>query len=106
MKRKNELMTLFSGSSKTIISTIIDEIIFLENQLKSLKNMPFISVNPNNPIKQRNTPAGKMYKEFLQQYINCIKMVEYAIYKEQKVEDKETTESPLRKWFKENVDIG
>lgn len=106
MKRKNELMTLFSGSSKTIISKIIDEIIFLENQLKSLKNMPFISVNPNNPIKQRNTPAGKMYKEFLQQYINCIKMVEYAIYKEQKVEDKETTESPLRKWFKENVDIG
>lgn len=106
MKRKNELMTLFSGSSKTIISKIIDEIIFLENQLKSLKNMPFISVNPNNPIKQRNTPAGKMYKEFLQQYINCLKMVEYAIYKEQKVEDKETTESPLRKWFKENVDIG
>ena len=106
MKRKNELMTLFSGSSKTIISKIIDEIIFLENQLKSLKNMPFISVNPNNPIKQRNTPAGKMYKEFLQQYINCIKMVEYAIYKEQKMEDKEATESPLRKWFKENVDIG
>ncbi len=46
-----------------------------------------------------------MYKEFLQQYINCIKMVEYAIYKEQKMENEETTESPLRKWFKENVDI-
>lgn len=105
MERKNKLMALFSESSKTIMSQMIDEIIFLEDHLKKLKNMPFISVNPNNPIKQRNTPAGKMYKEFLQQYINCIKMVEYAIYKEQKMEDKEATESPLRKWFKENVDI-
>lgn len=105
MERKTELMALVSEDSKTIMSKMIDEIIFLENQLKSLKNMPFISVNPSNPIKQRNTPAGKMYKEFLQQYINCIKMVEYTIYKEQKMENEETTESPLRKWFKENVDI-
>ena len=40
-----------------------------------------------------------MYKEFLQQYINCGKMIEYVIYKEKRAEGEEADLSPLRKWF-------
>lgn len=103
MEREAELKELVSDESIELISEVIDEIIFLENKLNELKKLPFIQVNPKNPAQQRNTPAAKMYKEFLQQYINCIKLVESVIYKDKRLEGEEVEESPLRKWFRENV---
>lgn len=103
MEREAELKELVSDESIELISEVIDEIIFLENKLNELKKMPFIQVNPKNPAQQRNTPAAKMYKEFLQQYINCIKLVEGVIYKDKRLEGEEVEESPLRKWFRENA---
>ena len=44
-------------------------------QLAELKQLPFIEVNPKNPMQQRPTPAAKQYKELLQQYNNCIKIM-------------------------------
>lgn len=101
--REAELKELVSDESIELISEVIDEIIFLENKLNELKKLPFIQVNPKNPAQQRNTPAAKMYKEFLQQYINCIKLVESVIYKDKRLEGEEVEESPLRKWFRENA---
>lgn len=101
--REAELKELVSDESIELISEVIDEIIFLENKLNELKKLPFIQVNPKNPAQQRNTPAAKMYKEFLQQYINCIKLVEGVIYKDKRLEGEEVEESPLRKWFRENA---
>lgn len=103
MEREAELKELVSDESIELISEVIDEIIFLENKLNELKKLPFIQVNPKNPAQQRNTPAAKMYKEFLQQYINCIKLVESVIYKDKRLEGEEVEESPLRKWFRENA---
>lgn len=56
--------------TKTEIELHID---FLERQLKTLKDMPFIRVNPKDPSQQKTTPAAKQYKELLQQYINLVK---------------------------------
>lgn len=104
MSRKDELIAIIPEDSLDLVGEMIDEVIFLEDKLEELKKLPFIQVNPKNPMQQRNTPASKMYKEFLQQYINCIKMIEYVIYKDKRLEGDEVEESPLRKWFKENAD--
>lgn len=102
MDRKSELMALIPEDAKELVGSVIDEVVFLEDRLTELKKLPFIQVHPQDPSKQRNTPASKMYKEFLQQYINCIKMIEYVIYKDKRLEGDEVEDSPLRKWFKEH----
>ena len=104
MDRRSELVALIPEDSLELVSSVIDDVVFLEERLTELKKLPFIEVNPKNPMKQRSTPASKLYKEFLQQYINCIKMLEYVIYKEKRLEGDEVEESPLRKWFREHDD--
>lgn len=99
MERREALLSLIPEESVDLVSDVIDEVIFLEGKLKELKRLPFIKVNPDNPDQQKNTPAAKMYKEFLQQYINCVKMLEYVIYKDKRLESEEDEVSPLREWF-------
>ena len=103
MTRREELVAIIPEESLELVTSVIDDVVFLEGRLTELKDLPFIEVNPKNPTKQRSTPASKLYKEFLQQYINCIKMIEYVIYKDKRLEGDEVEESPLRKWFKENA---
>lgn len=104
MTRVEEIMALIPEDSKPMIREVVDEVVFLENRLIELKKLPFIQVHPSDAAVQRATPASKQYKEFLQQYINCIKMIEYVIYKDKRLEGGEEEDSPLRKWFKANVD--
>ena len=104
MDRREELLAVIPEESLELVTNVIDDVVFLEERLTELKKLPFIEVNPKNPMKQRSTPASKLYKEFLQQYINCIKMIEYVIYKEKRLDGEEVEESPLRKWFRENAD--
>lgn len=54
---------------------MVADIVFLEQKLSDLRRMPFIEVHPTNPVKQRATAAAKQYKELLQQYNNCIKIM-------------------------------
>lgn len=81
-------------ASKAITGQLIDEIAFLEIQLRELRKYPFISVNPNNPAQQKPTPAAKQYKELLQQYNNCIKIMLSITGK-----DGGETTSPLREYL-------
>lgn len=104
MNRFDEIMAAVPEASKDLVKEVVDEIVFLEGRLEELKKLPFIQVHPKDAAKQRNTPAAKMYKEFLQQYINCIKVVESIIYKDKRLESDDVDESPLRKWFRNNVD--
>ncbi len=103
MSRRDELVKLVGEDSLHLVNDVIDEVIFLEDKLKQLKQYPFIQVHPKDDSKQRATPAAKQYKEFLQQYINCLKMIEYVIYKEKRLDSEEVEDSPLRKWFKNHV---
>ena len=102
MSRRDELVNIIPDDSLELVSDIVDQIIFLEDKLTELKKLPFIQVHPQDATKQRNTPAAKMYKEFLQQYINCIKVIESIIYRDKRLEGDEVEESPLRKWFNEH----
>lgn len=81
-----------------VIQPLIDEIIFLEEKLEELKKYTFLKVHPEKPELQKATPAAKQYKEFLQQYLNCIKVLEKIVGN-----DEEDGESPLRKWVMERA---
>lgn len=97
-KRKEELEKIcqsLDDAPKKATSQLIDHIVFLENQLEMLKTYPFIEINPNNPMQQRPTAAAKQYKELLQQYNGCIKLLLSAA---QKNDGEET--SPLREYLK------
>lgn len=100
MDRYDELMELVPQESRDLVNNTVKEIVFLETQLDSLRELPFIRVNPDNKAQQKSTPAYKMYKEFLQQYNNCVKLVESVIYRDKRLENEEAEESPLRAWFK------
>lgn len=95
MERRDELLKLVNESNSSTITPLIDKMLFLENQLEKLEKLPMIKVHPNNPEIQKATPAAKMYKEFLQQYTNIIKVISSATNTNESEE-----ESPLRKWVK------
>lgn len=90
MERREELLKLTDDPT---IVPLIDKMIFLENQLEQLEKLPMIKVNPKNPEQQKSTPAAKLFKEFLQQYINVVKVISHATGDENNEED-----SPLRAW--------
>lgn len=94
MARKENLIKALEGADMVLIENVIDEVIFLEKQLKALKKLPFIKVNPDNPAQQRATPAQKQYKELLQQYNNLIKLLFAA-----SGQNESDSESPLRRFF-------
>lgn len=93
MDRKEELMKLVNDSNRSTILPLIDEMIYLENQLDYYRSLPMIRINPENPTQQKATPAAKLYKEFLQQYTNVVKVISRLTTDENQQE-----ESPLRKW--------
>lgn len=101
MNRQDELSKIIGEDSIDLLRDVVDEMIFLEDKLQELKKLPFIEIHPENRVKQRNTPAAKMYKELLQQYINCVKLIEGVVYREKRLDGDDVEDSPLRKWFKD-----
>lgn len=102
MTRKEQLQQIIykigtDNEAKT--AQLIDEIIFIEENLAKLKELPFIAVSSKNPNIQKATPASKQYKELLQQYNNCLRLL-FRITGEM---DSNEEESPLRKWLKERT---
>lgn len=105
MDRKAELMSIISksGSDNDIkAAQLVDEIVFIENQLVELKKLPFININPKNPMQQKATPAAKQYKELLQQYNNSLRLL-FRLSGDLGGEVEE--ESPLRKWAKSRKEL-
>lgn len=97
MTRKQELLKIFDQveDTKGIIMPMIDDVVFLEEHLQELRSLPFIRINPKDPSMQKPTPAAKQYKELLQQYNNCIKILTGILRK-----DASEEESPLREFIK------
>ena len=60
INRKEELQKVFSEldeSAKQIVFPMIDDVVFLEEQLAELKKYPFININPANKAQQKATAA-------------------------------------------------
>lgn len=98
MSRLEDLKSVFKDVDKgkrDIIDKLIEEAVFLEEQMTALKKYPFIKFHPTNPELQKVTAAGKQYREYLQTYTNIVDKLARIYGKED-----ETEESPLREYFK------
>lgn len=97
--RVAELEGIFDGVDddvQAIIRPLVTETAYLEGELETLRRLPKIRVHPGDDMRQQTTPAAKLYKELLQQYTNCIKVLTAALNKNTPEE-----ESPLRQWLQE-----
>lgn len=104
MERKEEVLNIcktLDAETLKLVSPLIDQLVFLEEQLEYLKSLPFILVKKDDPAKQRATPAYKQYKDLSQSYLNALKVVNSALGIES-----ETVESPLRKYMEERLKNG
>lgn len=86
-------------SVQLLAHPLVDRLIYLENKLLDLEKLPFIKVHPNDPTKQKETPARKMYIPLLQQYNLVIKTLCKLIGVETEQEDSKTAE--LKKYLKD-----
>lgn len=84
MNRKEELKEIFKDvdeNERRLVQPLIDEVIFLEEQMVDLKKLPFISVHPKNNALQKRTEAARLYKESSQSYMNAIRILCSILHK-------------------------
>lgn len=100
MDRKETLLNIFKDveeSKRILVLPLIDDVVYLENQLSKLRDLPKIRIHPKNPERQETTPAGKMYKEYMQSYINAIKTLQTTLSRYTQEE-----QDAFEKWLEEN----
>lgn len=95
--RKEELLTAINHDPA--LTPLVEDAVYLEEQLDALRKLPKIVIHPKDPCKQKTTPAAKLYKELLQQYTNIIKILTRSTDADEAEE-----ESPLRKWVRAHAD--
>ena len=104
MGRKEDLEKIVykeGTDNKIKASALIEEIVFLEEQMEAYRKLPQIKVHPDKPELQKATPAAKLYKEALQQSNNSLRLL---LRITGDLADSEE-ESPLRKWAKSREDF-
>lgn len=95
--RKEELLKTIENDITLV--PLVTEMVYLEEQLDELRELPKIKIHPTDKTKQKATPAAKLYKEYLQQYTNIVR-----ILLRKTGADVDDEESPLRKWMNAHVD--
>lgn len=99
MTRLEKLQKIFENvdeDKREVIEPLLYDVIFIEKRLAKLRKLPMIRVHKNNPARQETTPAGKQYKEYMQSYLNALKVLQTTLYRAG-----ENGESPLMKALKE-----
>lgn len=92
-KRRNELIEAFDGVDdvKTIVLPMIEDVVFLECKLTELRT----KLDGADLVRGgKANPGVRIYKELLQQYNNCIKILAGVLRK-----DVPEEESPLRQYI-------
>lgn len=84
MTRQKEFEEIFKDIDKNerkLITPLIDEVIYLEEQMKYLRTLPQIQIHPKNNALQKKTEAAKLYKECSQSYMNAIRILCSILHK-------------------------
>ena len=82
MTRLEELKDIFAKvdpDKAAVISPLLPQVVFLEEQLEKLQKLPHIRIHPKNPARQMVTAAGKQYKETMQEYLNAVKVLQMTL---------------------------
>lgn len=74
-ERLRKLVADLPEDKRTAVESLIDDLLFLEGQLRYLRTLPLIRVSRQNPEKQEVTPAGRLYKDYLGSYTNAVKVI-------------------------------
>lgn len=84
MTRFEQLQEIFSGiddDKKQVIEPLLADVVYMEERLAALKELPHIRVDKKNPMRQETTPAFKQWKDMQQQYLNALKVLMTALYR-------------------------
>ena len=84
LERKEALENIFKDvdeNEKKLIDPLLEEVIYLEEQMKYLRTLPQIKVHPTNNAMQKKTEAAKLYKEYSQSYMNAIRILLGVLHK-------------------------
>lgn len=100
MTRLEELESIFDkvdADKAAVIAPLLPQVVFLEERLRELQKVPHIRIHPKNPARQEITAAGKQYKELMQSYNNCLKILLSTLGRYSQEEADE-----FDKWLEEN----
>lgn len=84
MNREKELLDIIErvdADKKAVLTPLIADIVYMEGRLRELRKLPFIRIHPKDLARQQVTPAAKQYKETMQAYLNAVKVVLTALYR-------------------------
>lgn len=100
MTRLEELESIFDkvdADKAAVIAPLLPQVVFLEERLRELQKVPHIRIHPKNSARQEITAAGKQYKELMQSYNNCLKILLSTLGRYSQEEADE-----FDKWLEEN----
>ena len=97
MSRKEALLDAIDHDPALI--ELVDDMLYLEEQLEYLRTLPKLKVHPKDKTKQKPTPAARLYREALANYTNIIRLLLRA-----KGIDENDETSPLREWAKKRLE--
>lgn len=80
-----------------VIEPLLPQVVFIEERLESLRAVPHIRIHPKNPARQEITAAGKQYKEYMQSYLNAVKVLQMTLNR-YSVEEKDAFDE----WLEQN----
>lgn len=92
--RKEGLLKLM-GDNSALYCDLVEQFCFIEDELKKVRKLPFITVADFDKSIQKETPASKYYKDLLGQYFNIAKMFESVM-------PEGMQESPFRNYLKDS----
>ena len=99
MTRKEELLQHAKGKvDDVVVITLIDKVVFLENECARLESIIKDCIENNAPAKKQFA-YSKEYRSTLAQYNSLIRTYNHLCGGTEEIED----ESPLRAWAKKNA---
>lgn len=96
-EKLKEIVSKVDEDKAAVIEPLLSDIIFMEERLATLRTMTHIRVSKKNPDVQQVTPAGKLYKETMQAYLNALKVIQTTLSRFAQEEADE-----FEKWLQEN----
>lgn len=77
MSRSNydEIFRSVDEDEKRLVGGVIEDCVWLEEQLRKLRKLDHIQINPRNKSQMRLTPAARLYKQYATTYANNIRVL-------------------------------
>ena len=70
-----EIMQGVDPAELSLVSGIIDEVVYCECEMERLRALPFLAVHPKDPNRQKQTAAARLYKQMQTSYSNNIRIL-------------------------------